>query len=122
MGKILAIVFLVIFAWFAVPRLAQAQWFAPTLYPASWWGAPLYDYSPRLGQQGYGWFGFGFGSAARYNPVPVSYVNLAATSYYPSFYYNAYPPVPTPQYTDGYTQRSFRPTTGGQVIGPGYSW
>ena len=58
MGKIIAIVFLVIFAWFAVPRLAQAQWFAPTLYPSYWWGAPAYNYQPAVHNRGWGWFNF----------------------------------------------------------------
>lgn len=58
MGKILAIVFLVVFAWFAVPRLAQAQWFAPTLYPSSWWGQQVYNYPPVVQNRGWGWFSF----------------------------------------------------------------
>lgn len=60
MGKILAILFLIVFAWFAIPKIANAQWFAPTAYPNYWWGQPMYDYSPRASQQGYGWFSFNF--------------------------------------------------------------
>lgn len=55
MGKILAIVFLIVFAWFAVPKIAEAQWITPTLYPSYWWGQPIYNYPSITAQRGYGW-------------------------------------------------------------------
>jgi hypothetical protein len=58
MGKILAIVFLCVFVWYAVPILKQGVWFSPTLYPTDWWGEPIYEYEPQVAQDGYGWFSF----------------------------------------------------------------
>lgn len=60
MGKILAIILVVVVLWFGIPKIAQAQWFAPTLYPRYWWGSPVYDYQPQSRQQGYGWFNLSF--------------------------------------------------------------
>lgn len=64
MGKVLAIIFLIVFAWFAVPRIAQAQWFAPTAYPSYWWGAPVYSYPQQVHNRGWGWFSVGFGGGS----------------------------------------------------------
>lgn len=58
MGKILAIVFLCVFAWYAIPVLRSGIWIAPTYYPSDWWGEPVYDYNPQVADQGYGWFNF----------------------------------------------------------------
>ena len=58
MGKILAIIFLVVFAWFAIPQLAKGLWFAPTLYPDSWWGEHIVEYEPQVASQGFGWSNF----------------------------------------------------------------
>lgn len=58
MGKILAIIFLAVFAWYALPIMARGIWVSPTLYPSSWWGEPIYDYSTEVAKYGYGWFNF----------------------------------------------------------------
>lgn len=62
MAKILAIIFLVVVAWFAIPQIAKAQWFAPTLYPSYWWGDQFLGYESTTGARGYGWFDFDFWS------------------------------------------------------------
>ncbi len=37
MGKVLAIVFLIVFVWWAAPLFARGEWFAPTaVMPGSW--------------------------------------------------------------------------------------
>ena len=58
MGKVLAIIFLAVFVWYAGPILKQGLWFAPTLYPEYWWGEDVYDYTPAVASDGYGWFSF----------------------------------------------------------------
>lgn len=58
MGKILAIIFLCVFAWYAIPVLAKGVWIAPTMYPSDWWGQDVYHYNPQVAQDGYGWFNF----------------------------------------------------------------
>jgi hypothetical protein len=89
MGKILAIVFLVIGAWFAVPKIAQAQWFAPTLYPNYWWGQSVYNYPPQVAQRGYGWFNINFWGGqpsiqAGYTPGWNTYYTPPTQYYYGS--------------------------------------
>ncbi len=62
MGKILAIIFLVLFAWVSYPHLTRGEWIAPTALPPGWWGlaqAPEYTYMSEP-PQGYGWFRFDF--------------------------------------------------------------
>jgi hypothetical protein len=64
MGKVLAIVFLVVFVWWAYPFVSRGLWIAPTaVMPDSWMG----DYARATGQdllatppQGYGWYRFDF--------------------------------------------------------------
>lgn len=58
MGKIIAIVFLVVFAWYAIPFLAKGIWISPTMYPSDWWGQNTYNYDSQVAQDGYGWFNF----------------------------------------------------------------
>ena len=59
MGKVLAIIFLVVFAWYAVPILSRGIWIAPTAYDTeSWWGDQPFTYDPQVAQAGYGWFNF----------------------------------------------------------------
>lgn len=58
MGKILAIIFLCVFAWYSLPLLAQGIWFSPTFYPDYWWGEPVYEYDPQVASDGGGWFNF----------------------------------------------------------------
>jgi hypothetical protein len=58
MGKILAIVFLVVFVWYAIPLLGRGIWFSPTMYPNDWWGDHPYNYDPQVASDGYGWFNF----------------------------------------------------------------
>ena len=56
MGKIIAIIFLVVFFWYAIPLASQGIWISPTLYPDSWWGQDIYEYNPQVAKDGYGWF------------------------------------------------------------------
>ena len=58
MGKIIAVIFLVIFAWYSIPLLAQGMWLAPTMSPDYWWGPDMYEYHPQVAADGYGWFTF----------------------------------------------------------------
>lgn len=58
MGKIIAIIFLAVFAWYAVPLLARGIWIAPTAYPDYWWGPDIYQYDAQVAQDGSGWFNF----------------------------------------------------------------
>lgn len=58
MGKILAIIFLGFFAWYAVPVILRGIWFAPTFYPDYWWGPSVYDYDEAVARDGGGWFNF----------------------------------------------------------------
>lgn len=59
MGKILAIIFLCVFFWYAVPIVKQGLWIAPTAYPQDWWGGEdIYNYNPQVARDGYGWFNF----------------------------------------------------------------
>ena len=58
MGKVLAIIFLVVFCWYAVPILSKGIWIAPTAYPDYWWDEQPFGYTPQVAQQGYGWFSF----------------------------------------------------------------
>lgn len=70
MGKILAIVFLLLFIWVAIPHLKQGEWIAPTaVMPNSWITQPNYASDPRVTEvaaasaspiQGFGWFHFDF--------------------------------------------------------------
>lgn len=85
MGKVLAIIFLFVFAWFAVPKIAQAQWFAPTLYPNYWWGQPVYNYPPQVAQRGAGWFSFIWGGQPSFS---AGYTPGWGSSYYNQPYYN----------------------------------
>lgn len=56
MGKIIAIIFLVVFAWYSVPLLARGIWIAPTAYPNDWWGSDIYQYDLQVAHEGSGWF------------------------------------------------------------------
>ncbi len=58
MGKILAIIFLCVFGWYAIPLLVRGIWISPTMYPDYWWGEHVYDYNPQVASDGYGWFNF----------------------------------------------------------------
>ncbi|MBP6857760.1 MAG: hypothetical protein KBC11_01005 [Candidatus Pacebacteria bacterium] len=58
MGKIIAIIFLAVFAWYALPIMAKGIWVSPTMYPTDWWGDDVYDYNPQVATDGYGWFNF----------------------------------------------------------------
>ena len=59
MGKILAVVFLVVFFWYAIPILSQGIWFSPTMYPNDWWSNEnIYNYSPQVASDNFGWFNF----------------------------------------------------------------
>ncbi|MEO5646071.1 MAG: hypothetical protein ABIQ91_01190 [Candidatus Paceibacterota bacterium] len=75
MGKILAIVFLILFIWVAIPHIAKGEWIAPTaIAPNSWlagnsynnqlanasFGAPEVSKAAASPVQGYGWFHFDF--------------------------------------------------------------
>lgn len=98
MGKFLVIVFLIVFAFWAYPHVAQAQWFAPTPTPSYWWGnsygSEYYAYpgttyqSSLYGSKNAGWFSFNFWSPkANVNVGYTSYPSYYPTSYYPSSYY-----------------------------------
>lgn len=58
MGKVIAIIFLVVFAWYSIPLLIQGLWISPTLYPDGWWGEDVYRYNDQVASDGYGWFVF----------------------------------------------------------------
>jgi hypothetical protein len=64
MGKILAIVFILLFVWVAVPHLKQGEWIAPTaIAPNSWvvaYDDTGYAAASATPIQGYGWFHFDF--------------------------------------------------------------
>ncbi len=99
MGKILAIIFLVVFAWFAIPHIAKAQWISPTLYPSYWWGAsPVYQYDPVTANRGYGWFSLNiFGGRPA---VQAGYI--APQPMYSGYsYYTGYPSYSAPHYYSG---------------------
>jgi len=64
MGKVLAIVFLIVFVWWAYPFVSHGVWIAPTaIMPDSW----MSNYATQHGgtllatpPEGYGWFRFDF--------------------------------------------------------------
>ena len=58
MGKIIAVIFLVVFVWYSIPLLSRGIWIAPTAYPDYWWGQGIYEYDPQVASEGYGWFNF----------------------------------------------------------------
>jgi hypothetical protein len=70
MGRILAIVLLLIFIWVAIPHIAKGEWIAPTaVAPGSWVAQPNYASNYDTTQyaaasatpiEGYGWFHFDF--------------------------------------------------------------
>ncbi|MBY0328607.1 hypothetical protein K2Q02_00720 [Patescibacteria group bacterium] len=69
--KVLAIVFLIFFIWFATPHIMRGEWFAPTAGPSDHWA---YEYAaPGTKQllatppEGYGVFRFDF-----WNTPPTS--------------------------------------------------
>ena len=46
LGKVIAVIGLILFVWWAYPLLARGEWFAPTPLPPGWWGlaqAPEYS-------------------------------------------------------------------------------
>lgn len=64
MGKVLAIVFLIVFVWWAYPFVSRGVWITPTVVmPDSWMGdyvrANNADYLATP-PSGYGWFHFDF--------------------------------------------------------------
>jgi len=64
MDKVLAIVFLIVFVWLAIPRIAQVEWIAPTAVPPNSW-TTQYDTSGNAEAlanppEGFGWFHFDF--------------------------------------------------------------
>jgi hypothetical protein len=71
MGKLLAIVFLIVFVWFAVPHLRRGEWLAPTAISPDWQGlTPTYGLASP--PEGYGWFRFDFWNNPPYAGRPVS--------------------------------------------------
>lgn len=58
MGKVLAIIFLVAFVYYAGPVIKQGIWYSPTLYPEYWWGPDVYNYDQGVARDGGGWFNF----------------------------------------------------------------
>ena len=60
MGKVLAIIFVIIFIWWAIPHFARGEWIAPTaIAPDSWvteWDKTGYASALATPPQGYGWF------------------------------------------------------------------
>ncbi len=65
MGKILAIVFLILFIWVAIPHIAKGEWLAPTeIAPNSWLIVSPNDTDLATASaspiQGFGWFHFDF--------------------------------------------------------------
>ncbi len=58
MGKVLAIIFLIAFVWYAGPLLKSGIWYSPTMYPDYWWGEDVYEYDDQVAKEGGGWFNF----------------------------------------------------------------
>jgi hypothetical protein len=64
MAKILAIIFLILFIWVAIPHIKRNEWLGPTAVKPGWWGLN-YDTS-GLGTasatlpDGYGWFRYDY--------------------------------------------------------------
>lgn len=104
MGKILAIIFLIVFAWVAIPKIAQAQWFAPTLQPSYWWGDPIYTYQQQTAQRGYGWVNVNFW---RGQPsINAGYQPSYSGGYYGNTYYGGGTYYSGSQIPYGYRQPS----------------
>ncbi len=73
LGKVIAVIFVILFLWVGYPHFARGEWIAPTaISPGNWWLAqtPQYRY---LGKptQGYGWFRFDFWNAPPVTGRPV---------------------------------------------------
>ena len=73
MGKVLAIVFLIVFIWWAYPFVSRGLWIAPTaVAPNTWMVEYLPDDQRELlatPPEGYGWFRFDFWNAgSQYTP------------------------------------------------------
>jgi len=70
MGKILAIVGLILFVWMAIPHVKNREWLAPTpISPNSWvvtYDTTGYAAAAAEPSTGYGWFRFDFWN----NPPP----------------------------------------------------
>lgn len=62
MERIIAIVGLIFFLWFAIPHLSRGEWIAPTAAPADHWAyaiaAPGSQELLATPPEGYGWFRF----------------------------------------------------------------
>jgi hypothetical protein len=80
MGKILAIVFLILFVWLAIPRIVQGEWLAPTaIAPNSW--VVQYDTTglaeaSAAPAAGFGWFHFDFWNHPTTEGQPVTTQDL----------------------------------------------
>ena len=68
MGKVLAIVFILVFVWWAWPHLRRGEWIAPTAVAPNTW---MSDYLPEdqrvllaTPPESYGWFRFDFWHAS----------------------------------------------------------
>lgn len=85
MAKVLAIIFLVVFAFWAYPHIANAEWFAPAPTPNYWWGNSYgTTYNNR---QNAGWVQFDFWN--RRGQVSAGYGNGYNYPYQqPSYIYN----------------------------------
>lgn len=64
MTQVLAIIFLVLFVWVAVPHIARGEWLAPTAMPYDHWAHAYAIPGSRemlaTPPEGYGWFRFDF--------------------------------------------------------------
>ncbi len=75
MEKVLAIVFLVLFVWVAIPHIRRGEWLAPAAAPYEHWA---YEYTVPGSREllatppeGYGWYRFDFWNAPPLEGRPV---------------------------------------------------
>lgn len=76
MGKVLAIVFLVVFIWWAYPFVSRGEWIAPTAVAPNTWMSNYLSQEDRTllatPPEGYGWSRFDFwNSPPQTPPRPV---------------------------------------------------
>ncbi len=60
MGRLVAIIFVLWFAWVSYPHLARGEWLAPTPLPPEWWAGQYAQEYQALATPsvGYGWYRF----------------------------------------------------------------
>lgn len=75
MGKVLAIVFLIVFIWWAYPFVSRGEWFAPTAVAPNTWMSNYLAQDDRTllatPPTGSGWFRFDFWNNPQTPPRPI---------------------------------------------------